>query len=176
MTEVSITVEDQDGVITLTREDFIKYATKANTIAAALMVRLCHYAFALLSPEAPVLRRKLYWTIGTSGQGFLDCIELISHAVREGRCLQKITTDHAEAPHTIYGQIIFAVNYNKKSLLVWPDKHVFDDEFRTQMITWQEASPETQGRKDYLAFKDQKVKQIMSLPDAKLFHSEWSTL
>lgn len=173
MTEVSVIVSDQDGDIELTREDLLKYATKANVIAAALMIRLSHYAFSLLSPNKPVMRRKLYWTLGFPGPGILDCVEMLSHAVREGRCLQKPTLDHPQAPHSVLGQFLFEISYESKTLLIWPDKNVFDDEFRTQVSTWQEAEPNTPEHNAYLQYKDNKVKTIMSLSNEALFHIQW---
>ncbi len=83
-----VEVADQDGLIRFERQDLLKYASHANVIASALMIRLCAFAFAKLSPDAPVQRRQLYWRLGFPGPGLLDCVELISRAVREGRCLQ----------------------------------------------------------------------------------------
>lgn len=45
MSELTVTVRDQDGDITLTRQDLLKYTTNANVIAAALMIRVSRYAF-----------------------------------------------------------------------------------------------------------------------------------
>ena len=87
MSELTVTVRDQDGDITLTRQDLLKYTTNANVIAAALMIRVSRYAFSLLSPQQPVMRRELYWSLGFPGPGIVDCVEILSHAVREGRCL-----------------------------------------------------------------------------------------
>ena len=54
MTEPCITVQDQDGLITLSRADLLKYTGPANPIAAALMLRLCVYAFARLAGEEAI--------------------------------------------------------------------------------------------------------------------------
>lgn len=173
MSELSLKVRDQDGDIVLTREDLLKYATNANVIAAALMIRISRYAFSLLSPDQPVMRRELYWSLGFPGPGILDCVEMISHGVREGRCLQNPTLRHPDAPFSLGGQFIFEIGYRGRTLVVWPDKSVFDDEFRTQVARWQEAEENSEGRDDYLSYKQNKVALIMALPDEKLLHSSW---
>ncbi|MDR0806862.1 MAG: hypothetical protein LBN41_09010 [Enterobacteriaceae bacterium] len=173
MTELTVTVCDQDGEITLRREDLLKYATNANVIAAALMIRISRYAFAKLSPQQPVMRRELYWQIGFPGPGILDCIEMLSHAVREGRCLQNPTLRNPKAPFSLGGQFIFEIGYRGKTLVVWPDKTVFDDEFRSQVAAWQEAEAGSEGRQAFLNYKADKVKQILSLSDGELLHSVW---
>ncbi len=173
MNEAYITVTDQDGDITLRREDLLKYTTKANVIAAALMIRVCRLAFSLLSPDSPVKRRELFWTLGFPGDGLVDCVEMISHAVREGRCLQKPEHNHPAAPMSLNGQMLFTIGYRGKTLQVWPDAAVFDDEFRHMVATWQEKAEDTKGRDAYLHYKDQKVSQIMSMPDEALLHTRW---
>lgn len=173
MTELTLTVRDQDGDIELTREDLLKYATKANVIAAALMIRLSRRAFSLLSPGQPPMRRKIYWQVGFPDPGILDCIEMISHAVREGRCLQIPELSHPDAPHSLGGQFIFKITYAGKTLEIWPDKSVFDDEFRRQVSTWQENEQDQAGRAAYLQYKADKVKHIMTLSDEQLFHTQW---
>ena len=67
---------DQDGVIEIGPADFIKYASHANAIAAALMARVA--GLRLLSPEEPVQRRELYWRLGFPGPGMVDCVEVES--------------------------------------------------------------------------------------------------
>lgn len=173
MTELTVTVRDQDGEMVLSREDLLKYTTNANVIAAALMIRISRYAFAQLSPEQPVMRRELYWQIGFPGPGILDCVEMLSHAVREGRCLQNPTLRHSEAPFSLGGQFIFEIGYRGRTLVVWPDKSVFDDEFRTQVATWQEVEENNEERQAFLRYKADKVQQIMMLSDEALFHSTW---
>lgn len=173
MSELTVTVRDRDGDIILTRQDLLKYTTNANVIAAALMIRVSRYAFSLLSPQQPVMRRELYWSLGFPGSGIVDCVEILSHAVREGRCLQNPTLRHPDAPFSLGGQFIFEISYRGKTLVVWPDKSVFDDEFRTQVATWQEAEEGCTGRADFLLYKEKKVGLIMSLTDEKLLHSTW---
>lgn len=170
--EPFITVTDQDGDIRLTREDLLKYATQANVIAAALMIRVCRLAFSQLSPQSPVQRRKLYWRLGFPGPGLVDCVEIISHAVREGRCLQQPITNHPHAPFSLNGQFVFEITYNQKTIQIWPDASIFDDEFRTQVSTWQEK-PASQQRQAFLDYKTLKVQQIMTLPEEKLLHFTW---
>jgi len=82
-----VRVADRDGVLELGFDDFLKYTTRANIIAAALITRVAGLGFRLLSPGEPVWRRDLYWRLGFPGAGLVDCVELLSHAVREGRCL-----------------------------------------------------------------------------------------
>lgn len=135
MKECSVTVHDRDGDIVLTREDLLKYASKENVIASALMIRLCRFAFEKLSPNASVHRRELYWQVGFPGPGILDCVEMISHAVRDGRCLQNPTLSHpqANAPASLVGSFLFEIRYRSQTLTVWPDASVLDDEFRQQV-------------------------------------------
>ena len=71
-----VRVADQDGVIEIGPADFIKYASHANAIAAALMARVA--GLRLLSPEEPVQRRELYWRLGFPGPGMVDCVEVES--------------------------------------------------------------------------------------------------
>lgn len=167
----TLVVQDQDGLIHLQREDLLKYTGPANPIAAALMLRLCIYAFARLSPHEPLWRRELYWQVGFPGPGILDGIEMVSHALREGRCLQNPTLRHAEAPWSVGGQFIFDIGYRGAVLRVWPDKAVFDDTFRAQVSRWQEA--QDAGRDAYLRYKQDKVRQIMTLDEEALFHHIW---
>ena len=171
MTEPCITVQDQDGLITLSRADLLKYTGPANPIAVALMLRLCAYAFARLAGEEAPHRRELYWQVGFPGPGILDCIEMISHAVREGRCLQNPSLRHPEAPWSLGGQFIFDISYRGKTLRVWPDASVFDDTFRSQVARWQDA--DEAGREAFLRYKADKVATIMQLEDAALFHHQW---
>ena len=56
--------------------DFIKCASRANAIAAALMARVA--GLRLLSPEEPVQRRELYWRLGFPAPGMVDCVEVES--------------------------------------------------------------------------------------------------
>lgn len=170
--ELTITVTDQDGDITLSRQDLLNYTTHANVIAAALMIRVCHLAFTQLSPDAPVQRRKLYWRLGFPGDGLVDCVEMISHAVREGRCLQYPEFMHPDAPFSLNGQFVFEISYESKTIVVWPDKAIFDDAFRKQVRTWQEA-PATEKRELFKEYKAQKVQEIMTLPVDELLHWQW---
>lgn len=173
VTEPHITLLDQDGEIILRREDLLKYTTNANVIAAALMIRVCSLAFALLSPDAPVKRRELYWTLGFPGAGLVDCVEMISHAVREGRCLQQPEHNHPTAPFSVNGQMVFTIGYAGRCLQLWPDPAVFDDEFRVQVVKWQEMPANAPGREDFLRYKADKVREIMTLPDEELLHTRW---
>ena len=43
-------VADRDGVLELGFDDFLKYTTRANIIAAALITRVAELGFRLLSP------------------------------------------------------------------------------------------------------------------------------
>ncbi len=170
----TISVYDRDGEIILSQEDLRKYATNENIIAAALMFRICQCAFRQLSPSRPVFRRELYWQIGFPGPGILDCIEMISHAVREGRCLQNPTFSHpkADPPKSLLGHFLFEISYRGKSIVIWPDKAVFDDEFRHLVSTWQYADENNEGYQNYLMYKAKKVKQIMSMTEEQLLHFE----
>lgn len=71
-----VRVADQDGVIEIGPADFMKYASHANAIAAALMARVA--GLRLLSPEEPAQRRELYWRLGFPGPGMVDCVEVES--------------------------------------------------------------------------------------------------
>ncbi|WP_102283720.1 hypothetical protein [Ottowia massiliensis] len=71
-----VRVADQDGVIEIGPADFIKYASHANAIAAALMARVA--GLRLLSPEEPVQRRELYWRLCFPGLELVDCVEVES--------------------------------------------------------------------------------------------------
>lgn len=73
-----VRVADQDGVIEIGPADFIKYASHAHAIAAALMARVAGLGLRLLSPEEPVQRRELYWRLGFPGPGLVDCVEVES--------------------------------------------------------------------------------------------------
>ena len=71
-----VRVADQDGVIEIGPADFMKYASHANAIAAALMARVA--GLRLLSPEEPAQQRELYWRLGFPGPGMVDCVEVES--------------------------------------------------------------------------------------------------
>ena len=172
--EPALSLRDQDGEIVVRREDLLKYTSNANVIAAALVVRVCTLAFRLLSPGEPVWRRELHWSLGFPGPGLVDCVEMLSHAVREGRCLQQPVFDHPEAPLSLNGQMLFSIAYRGRKLLIWPSPAVFDDEFRRQVATWQEKGEDTPGRMEYLRYKEGKVEEIMTLPDEELLRSEWA--
>lgn len=172
MEKYQLTLKDQDGKITLSRQDLLNYTGPANLIAATLMIRLCHHTFSLLSPGQPVERRKLYWTLGFPGEGILDCVELVSHAVREGRCLQKPELYHPEAPMSLGGQFVFDITYREKTVRIWPSADVFDDEFRDQVSRWQEQAP-SKERQKYLHYKQSKAKQILEEPAESLFQYQW---
>ncbi len=172
MKEYSIQLQDQDGVITLTRQDLLNYTGYGNVIAAALMIRVCKVAFDHLSPDQPVNRRQLYWSLGFCGPGILDCIEMISMAIREGRCLQKPVLDHPYAPMSLGGQFVFDITYQNRTLRIWPDADIFDDEFRHQVATWQDM-PLTESRQAFLDYKQRKVEQILDAPSDRLFTIQW---
>ena len=172
MKEYLIELHDQDGIITLTRQDLLNYTGYGNVIAAALMIRVCKVAFERLSPGKPVNRRQLYWTLGFCGPGILDCVEMISMAVREGRCLQKPMLDHPSAPMSIGGQFVFDITYDDKTLRIWPDAKIFDDEFRHQVAAWQDR-PGTEERQAFLDYKQRKVEQILAAQEDSLFTTEW---
>ena len=116
-----VRVADRDGVLELGFDDFLKYTTRANIIAAALITRVAELGFRLLSPGEPVWRRDLYWRLGFPGAGLVDCVELLSHAVREGRCLQQPVFDHPQAPLSLNGQLLFEIGYRGKTARIWPD-------------------------------------------------------
>lgn len=166
-----VRVADRDGVLELGFDDFLKYTTRANIIAAALITRVAGLGFRLLSPGEPVWRRDLYWRLGFPGAGLVDCVELLSHAVREGRCLQQPVFDHPQAPFSVNGQLFFEIAYRGKTVRIWPDPSVFDDEFRHQVRTWQDA-PDSANREAFLAYKAGKAAQILSLPEKQLLHAE----
>lgn len=171
-TPLSITVRDLTVDVTLTRDDLLKY-TPSNVIAASLMIRVTRLAFTLLSPEQPVMRRQLYWRLGYPGPGLLDCVELISHAVREGRCLQQPDLQQEGAPASLKGHFIFDVGYHTRWLRLWPSASVFDDTFRHWVSTWESRT--TPGRESYLAYKAQKAHEIMTADDATLLRWRWLT-
>ncbi len=166
----TVLVADQDGIIEIGPNDFIKYITHANVIAAALMTRVAQLGFRLLSPNAPVWRRDLYWRLGFPGPGLVDCVEMLSHAVRENRCLCQPVTDHPHAPFSLNGQLVFDISYRGKTVQIWPSPQVFDDEFRQQVSAWQDA-PQCAERQAFLAYKARKVEQILSMPEDKLLHA-----
>lgn len=172
MQEYVVQIQDQDGVIEITRQDLLNYTGYGNVIAAALMIRVCRHAFQLLSPDEPVNRRELYWALGFCGPGILDCVELVSHAVREGRCLQKPILNHPHAPASLGGQFVFDVMYRDRAVRLWPAKELFDDEFRQQVSTWQEQDG-SDARQAFLDYKERKVKEILSYSEESLFTVEW---
>lgn len=167
--EHTVRVADQDGVIEIGAADFVKYTTRANVIAAALMTRVAQLGFRLLSPHEPVQRRELYWRLGFPGQGLVDCVEMLSHAVRENRCLCQPVTTHPHAPFALNGQFVFEISYRGQTVQIWPDPAVFDDEFRRQVRTWQEA-PDSTERKAFLTYKARKAHQILSMSESALLH------
>lgn len=169
-TRHTVLVADQDGTIEIGPDDLIKYATRANVIAAALMTRVAKLGFRLLSPDAPVWRRELYWRLGFPGPGLVDCVEMLSHAVRENRCLCQPITNHPHAPFSLNGQFVFDISYRGKTVQIWPSPHVFDDEFRQQVRTWQDA-PDSAERQTFLNYKTRKVAQILTLPEETLLHA-----
>lgn len=166
-----VRVADRDGILELCFDDFLKYTTRANAIAAALMTRVAKLAFRLLSPEEPVWRRDLYWRLGFPGAGLVDCVELLSHAVREGRCLQQPVCNHPHAPFSLGGQFLFEVSYRGKTVHIWPSAAVFDDEFRRNVQFWQDA-PDDSNRGTFLDYKKGKVLQILSMAEETLLHAE----
>jgi hypothetical protein len=173
MNEPVLALLDQDGEILVSRADLLKYTGNANANAAALMTRVCALAFRLLSPEKPVKRRELHWTLGFPGAGLVDCVEMLSHAVREGRCLQKPAFNHPEAPFSLNGQMLFDIAYQGRHIQIWPDASVFDDAFRQEVAAWQEADEHAPGRSAFLRYKEDKVREIMTLPEEDLLHSRW---
>lgn len=103
----------------------------------------------------------------------VDRVEMLSHAVREGRCLQRPVLDHPSAPLSVNGHMLFTLHYRGSPCVVWSDAGVFHDEFRRQMPAWQKAAENCSARNEFLLYKDQKVERIMSLPDAELLRREW---
>ena len=167
---LSITVRDRTADVTLTRDDLLKY-TPSNVIAASLMFRVARLAFALLSPEEPVIRHNLYWRLGYPGPGLLDCVELISHAVREGRCLQDPDLTQDGAPASVTGHFIFDVGYRSRWLRLWPSAAVFDNTFRHWVSTWEGRN--APGKDAYLTYKAHKAHEIMTADDAALLRWRW---
>ncbi|MCH5277703.1 MAG: hypothetical protein J1E80_07710 [Desulfovibrionaceae bacterium] len=167
--EWHLTVRDKDGDLSIGYDDLLKYCTHANVIAAALMLRVCARAFALLSPDEPVHRRELTWRLGFPGGGILDCVEMVSHAVREGRCLQDPAMPAEGAPPSVLGHFIFKVGYRGRTATLIPSPAVFDDEFRAQVRRWQDEDSNPEGRAAYLAYKQDLVRRILNLPDEELF-------
>ena len=47
---------------------------------------------------------------------------------------------------------------------------MFDDEFRQQVSTWQDA-PDSAARQAFLAYKARKVEQILQLPEEDLLYA-----
>ena len=169
--ERQLILRDRDGDIRLGYDDLLKYCTKANVIAAALMLRVGARAFALLSPGEPVWRRDLTWRIGFPGEGILDCVEMISHAVREGRCLRDPDMPSEGAPPALPGHFIFKIGYRGRTATLIPTAEIFDDEFRASVLRWQDEKNDPQGRAAYLAYKKKKADLILSMPDEALFRT-----
>lgn len=168
---MQLILRDKDGDIHLSYADLLKYCTYANVIAAALMLRVSAKAFALLSPGEPVWRRELTWRIGFPGGGILDCLEMISHAVREGRCLQDTDMPSEGSPLALPGHFIFKIGYRGKTATIIPSAEIFNDEFRAAVLRWQDAEGDAPGRAAYLAYKKGIADRILSLPDEVLFRA-----
>ena len=167
--ERRLTLRDKDGDLNVGYDDLLKYCTRANVVAAALMLRVSAGAFALLSPGEPVLRRELVWRLGFPGGGVLDCVEMISQAVREGRCLQEPTMPSEGAPAALPGHFIFKIGYRGRTATVVMSAAVFDDEFRARVTRWQDDDSDPEGRAAYLAYKRDLARRILDMPDDDLF-------
>lgn len=167
--ERRLTLRDKDGDLEVGYDDLLKYCTRANVIAAALMLRVCAKAFALLSPGRPVHRRELIWRLGFPGRGILDCVEMISHAVREGRCLQEPAMPAEGAPAALPGHFIFKIGYRGRTATVLLSATVFDDQFRARVARWQDDDKDPEGRTAYLAYKRDLARRILDMPDDELF-------
>ena len=53
-----------------------------------------------------------------TGPGLMDCVELLSHAVRENRCLCQPITNHPHAPFSLNGQFVFDISYRGKTVQI----------------------------------------------------------
>lgn len=166
-----LTLRDRDGDIEIGYDDLLKYCTRANVIAAALMLRVSARAFVLLSPDEPVWRRELTWRLGFPGGGIIDCVEMLSHAVREGRCLADPAMPAEGAPPALPGHFIFKVGYRGRTATIIPSAQVFDDEFRARVSRWQDDEGDLQQRAPYLAYKQEKVASLLAMPDNDLFQA-----
>ena len=167
--EYLIILQDKDGIITYTRHDLLKYTGYSNIIAAALMIRVLDFAINKLNIEETPKRTVFIWKIGFLEDGILDCIEMLTKAVSQNRCVSDTTYHIDEAPRAINGFFTFAVTYKNKTVEIFPSKEIFNQEFLQQVLLWQEKTENTKGKKEYIEFKQNIVNKLLETPSENLF-------
>ena len=115
-TPQTITVRDEEGVMSFGREDLIRYSGQGHLIASALIMRLLTDAFARLSPNEPPFRKDIRVLSAFPGLGVRDHIELVTRAVTDKRYFLDTEAGPQNAPTSaIGGRMYFVVAVKDKA-------------------------------------------------------------
>lgn len=151
---LNIIVRESEGTLSYTREDLIKYSGHGHVIASGLIMRLFSRAFKDLSPASPPDRRRLRVLSAFPGLGVRDGIELVTHAVTDGRFILDMQAGPDCAPCSpIGGRMYFEVALDSKAYSYAFDPEIFDDEWRMRVANTQKGAASLREHADYVAYK-----------------------
>ena len=166
-----VSVAEPDGILHISRDDLLKYAGPGQLIASALMLRLYRLAFSELSPEGPPERASIRVLTAFPGDGILACSEMITRAWTQGRLTIDTEAGPTEAPAALPGRFYFEVSVGERGRGYWVRPGFFDDEFRCQVICFQEGQGTPEEQAGYLAYKSALVGRLLGVSDSALFES-----
>jgi hypothetical protein len=166
-----VSVAEPEGLISIGRDDLLKYAGPSQLIASALMLRLFARAFADLSPHAPPQRSAIRMLTAFPGEGILDCIELVTRARTQNRLLIDTEAGPAEAPAALPGRFYFEVWIERCGRAYWPCASLFTEEFRASVSRFQDGAGTPEEQAAYIAFKHALIGRLLGCSDDALFHT-----
>lgn len=172
-TPLVLTVRESEGLITYTREDLIRYAGHGHVIASGLIMRLFDRAFRDLSPEKPPMRRELHVLSAFPGLGVRDGIELVTHAVTDGRFKLDLDAGGSDAPPSpIGGRMYFEVSYQGRTFAYTLRPDLFNDEWREKVAAYQKGATDVEMHARYVAYKYGFLGRLLTASDPFLIARE----
>lgn len=165
-TPLSVSVRDEEGVLSFNREDLVRYSGQGHLIASALVMRLLTDAFQRLSPYEPPLRSSIRILSAFPGLGVRDHIELVTRAVTDHRYTVDTEAGPACAPTAcIGGRMYFEIAVGNKALSYVMNPAIFDDRWRDEVARHQKGCATREEHARYVAYKYQVVGELMTRKD-----------
>lgn len=167
-----LAVAEREGVLAIGRDDLLRYAGPSQIIACTLAFRLFTRAFADLSPGRPPQRESILVVTAFTGEGMIDCIEMITRGRSRGnRLVIDPGRTRAEAPVSPTGPFHFEIFIDGHGRAYWPRPGFFEEPFADMVSRFQDGGGSPTEQASYFAFKHALFGRLMGAEDDALFAS-----